>query len=793
MNNRKGFTLIELLATIAIISIVLSLGTFIVLNVIVNSKKKAFEVSKKSVFESANLYANEFLDDTDWVSSEDDSNTEKSCISVQWLINKGYVKEEDFNSGEENDEYKLNISDIVILNKDAITKNITFDNIYSISEVDKDSCINLLNAELISSTSTTHSITVNAECKIKDKIPGDIKYEYIIGDKSSGLIESNTYTRDKLNHNTKYNISFRCKSEEFGESAIEPIEIDTKMLPTPSIKVNSTTAVITFGKTDSSITKKYSVDGTGVKNKIRSLEYLTKDKEYDSQSSLITLYASDIKNNVTVTATNSDGYNILSSTAIIIKTEETNVNPPSFYPSDEIGSGNWHNSDFTLSLDSDNNGTVTYYYGTNENNLNLNYNSPIPISNETVSTTYYAKACIGNICSDVTSYEVKLDKTGPELNVSARDTNNNLINVSCSSDTCSNSDWISVNLAFDINASDTLSGLSSKEVIFRYSPAGQTYLGNLTGSSTISLDSNNKGSRTISSDGYRHYQFEICDQTGNCTTKNMKLMVDNTAPSVGVSMGYTGSSGSSISLSIDGDSYSNDTWHNKYVTLYFTANDSLSGLNNDAKFSYNYGYNSEFNDSIMGTDNVDLSSGTFTRSITSDGNRYVTFNVCDNTNNCVTKKIKFKIDTIVPYIYIDNNNNKLTINCNPSFSGVKIFNLYDNIANIRYPADDENATSNSFIYNPSTSNVNLRITCRNNAENYINKDYIYSSTTSPPADDFCDVTESATCCLNYCKGLNKSDRTGMPWKGIFNFNKCYCCDSLVTDINYSNGYCLAIG
>ena len=348
----------------------------------------------------------------------------------------------------------------------------------------------------------------------------------------------------------------------------------------------------------------------------------------------------------------------------------------------------------------------------------------MPISNETDSTTYYAKACIGNICSDVTSYEVKLDKTGPELNVSARDTNNNLINVSCSSDTCSNSDWISVNLAFDINASDTLSGLSSKEVIFRYSPAGQTFLGELTGSSTISLDSNNKGSRTISSDGYRHYQFEICDIAGNCTTKNMKFMVDNTAPSVTVSMGYTGVSGN-LSLSCTSNKCTNDSWLNDYITLYFNnAKDTLSGLNNNATFSYNSAYLPTLDKTILGSESLTFVNGYKDRKITGDGSRYVTLKICDNVNNCVTKEIYFKIDAEIPIINLTKKEaagsgaHNITFECE-TMSGVSSFYASD-AANGKNDAK----TNNSMTYWHSSSNPTITISCKNKAGTQ--SDYTYS-------------------------------------------------------------------
>jgi len=123
MKNRKGFTLIELLATILIVGIVVSLGTYLILNSIKNSKENALELSEKSVLESAVIYANEFLDNTDWVPSNEEINVEKSCINIQWLINKGYAKKEDFNYNNEDNKYKLNASDIAVIKKDIVSNN----------------------------------------------------------------------------------------------------------------------------------------------------------------------------------------------------------------------------------------------------------------------------------------------------------------------------------------------------------------------------------------------------------------------------------------------------------------------------------------------------------------------------------------------------------------------------------------------------------------------------------------------------------------------------------------------
>ncbi len=91
---------------------------------------------------------------------------------------------------------------------------------------------------------------------------------------------------------------------------------------------------------------------------------------------------------------------------------------PTITASDSKASGSWHTANTTLSFSGSSlpgNGQINYYYGTSSSSITTKANS-VEIKSETKTTTYYVKACNSletSFCSDVASYELKLDKTAP--------------------------------------------------------------------------------------------------------------------------------------------------------------------------------------------------------------------------------------------------------------------------------------------------------------------------------------------------------------------------------------------
>ena len=91
--NKKGFTLIELLATIIILSIIFTI-TISVVNVAVNkAKKKSQELTIN--------YISEEMNQSIWTENSANTNSEYQCITIQNLIDAGYLKQSDIEKNKD--------------------------------------------------------------------------------------------------------------------------------------------------------------------------------------------------------------------------------------------------------------------------------------------------------------------------------------------------------------------------------------------------------------------------------------------------------------------------------------------------------------------------------------------------------------------------------------------------------------------------------------------------------------------------------------------------------------------
>ena len=94
-NKGKGFTLIELLAVIAITGLVFGVtGTF-VYKIITNSKNRSIVLAENNIKKTASVYTEEYSNDVAWIQNMDNEETSYTCIAVNSLVNKGYLKESD--------------------------------------------------------------------------------------------------------------------------------------------------------------------------------------------------------------------------------------------------------------------------------------------------------------------------------------------------------------------------------------------------------------------------------------------------------------------------------------------------------------------------------------------------------------------------------------------------------------------------------------------------------------------------------------------------------------------------
>lgn len=88
--KKKGFTLIELLVTIAIISLILLIGTYFVFNVFYETEEIMDEISKKMILKAAEQYSIEFRTDELWNEEIDEFGNAQFCVTLESLINYGY-------------------------------------------------------------------------------------------------------------------------------------------------------------------------------------------------------------------------------------------------------------------------------------------------------------------------------------------------------------------------------------------------------------------------------------------------------------------------------------------------------------------------------------------------------------------------------------------------------------------------------------------------------------------------------------------------------------------------------
>ena len=94
--NKKGFTLVELLGTLIIITLLIILIVPKVLNWYNNSNDKYQELNEGLILESARLYVDEHPNDFER------NNNRVYCISMQTLINSGYLEEDNANGFDKN-------------------------------------------------------------------------------------------------------------------------------------------------------------------------------------------------------------------------------------------------------------------------------------------------------------------------------------------------------------------------------------------------------------------------------------------------------------------------------------------------------------------------------------------------------------------------------------------------------------------------------------------------------------------------------------------------------------------
>ena len=204
---------------------------------------------------------------------------------------------------------------------------------------------------------------------------------------------------------------------------------------------------------------------------------------------------------------------------ILMPTPET----PILTASDGKESGEWHNSNYTLTASSSES-NVTYYYGNSEDDVTST--SRPSVSSETEGDWYYAKACWSNndnLCSGVAKYKALLDKTPPKCDIKMNKYKGYSSNPTWS-EKYENNHWTQYNVRVEIEGNCSDSGGSGLDGTPYMTKNGS---GKYVKYATIT-DDEGDGIHTIKAYAY--------DKAGNSYTKERTIKRDTVAPTLSLSL-----------------------------------------------------------------------------------------------------------------------------------------------------------------------------------------------------------------------------------------------------------------
>ena len=409
--NKKAFTLTELIAVIVILSILITLSVVVFMNIRRNTLEKEYTNLVSYLEAKAALYAKD---------------TNITTISVEDLIKEGYIKPDDqsdiydprdntsmncytLKMEYKDGEYVAKLSDDLKRDENGTCKEYTKTSGYEICRIVGSNCNEIKDGKWFNK---------NIKLGIKDANGlinrVDVSYSW----------STNTgFTSNDKNVTTEVNligdITYKCELKMKDDNGKDIVGVATK-----NVKIDRENPVISEIKYDTnwSLSKTIEVianDGMG--SGIKGYAIVKEDQDCSKYKAKNTVNINS-NGNYKVCVKDKAG-NI---TEEIIKVTSIDVVPgnPVISASDGIASGNFHNSDYTLSWKSDYDGTqkLIYYYGTDKNNLTSKGISSVAKKNQ-YNVTMYVKACTSesNLCSEISSYLINIDTTPSNPVISASD------------------------------------------------------------------------------------------------------------------------------------------------------------------------------------------------------------------------------------------------------------------------------------------------------------------------------------------------------------------------------------
>ena len=259
----------------------------------------------------------------------------------------------------------------------------------------------------------------------------------------------------------------------------------------------------------------------------------------------------------------------------------------------------------------------------------------------------------------VTLYVNWVDNVGPVIEFAMYDGNTKITDNKYYSFSNSNSlTWFKFTPKLWFKVTDSGSGVN-KNVKMSYNKFGlndTTFKTDISNNKDLTLDNNGVVTYLIDSGGYRYIRLHACDNTNNCTDKDVYFKFDNTLPNVNIKM-LNGATEVEENTYYSSNSSNTLTWFKFTPTLKYEGSDSLSGMKSSATMYWNEANNGSLSQTISNTDGEvnNWSNGVITRTISSNGYRFIKLHVCDNADNCVDKNIYFKFDNVAPTIPTINN------------------------------------------------------------------------------------------------------------------------------------------
>ena len=191
---------------------------------------------------------------------------------------------------------------------------------------------------------------------------------------------------------------------------------------------------------------------------------------------------------------------------------------------------------------------------------------------------------------------------------------------------------------------------------------------NSTSTSTC-LSWSTKKYHDVNSNGISNLQFEATKSTGTTNMTNVSVKVDTGAPNLGVKM--TGRSSTSDAVSESNTTYTSNSWSNKYITIFLSNSDSVSGIKS--------GYPQLWIDSGSATNSSNGNQGKWLSrtkfDVNAEGVSTLKFRTMDNAGNIkTTSSYTIKLDHSKPsFTSLTTSNNKISFAAKDTISGIKSY------------------------------------------------------------------------------------------------------------------------